>query len=510
MATQVDKIIAFAKSMVGKSTGNPRGSNWADWCQVFVRICYEKGGIYGAGMATAADARRAWMISTNRNPPIGAAVYSNGTGSAGHVALYIGDGKVIEGGSSCIKENTLSGMVGGYLGWGYQYGKKPSGSYTGGDIAGLTAPEKITAQEQPKQEYDPAPELAALQKALDLMNAEPNGDPIQREIEKCEEHPELHVRVIINGDKASAIEIPVADDLQITYERVGTPGKLVFKTFIDPDNPIAEGDRVSVRIDGRLLFVGYVFTRQRDKDEMVSVTAYNQLRYLKNKDTKIFENLSASEILKAIADDFGLVTGDIDDTGAKLDRIEDNVTLMDMILNALDETLSLTGDAYTLFDKEGKLSLKRVKNMQVEASLVCADTAQNYAYKTSIDDEVYNQVKLVYDNKDEGSFDAYIEKDPGNIAKWGLLQHFEKIKHPALGELKSQVLLKTYNRLNRTLSIEGVLGRTDVIAGCFVPIMLGLGDLEVRNFMLVERVTHKISNGEYFMDLVVSGRDFVG
>ena len=59
-----------------------------------------------------------------------------------------------------------------------------------------------------------------------------------------------------------------------------------------------------------------------DKDEIFSVTAYNQIRYLKNKDTRIYKNLTAAEVIKSIASDFNLVTGDIDDTGFKLSRIE--------------------------------------------------------------------------------------------------------------------------------------------------------------------------------------------
>ena len=37
--------------------------------------------------------------------------------------------------------------------------------------------------------------------------------------------------------------------------------------------------------------------------------------------------------------------------------------------------------------------------MKVNTCLVDAETGQDYSYKTTIDSDVYNQIKLVYENK---------------------------------------------------------------------------------------------------------------
>ena len=184
-------------------------------------------------------------------------------------------------------------------------------------------------------------------------------------------------------------------------------------------------------------------------------------------------------------------------------------TLLDIILNALDETFDSTGEIYTFFDKEGRLSLKNVKDMRVETGLISGNTMQNYSYKTTIDSDVYNQVKLVYGNEETGSYDVYIQKDSDSIRKWGVLQYSDAIRHPDLGKVKSEVLLRTSNRLKRTLTVEKVIGNTDIIAGCLAPVILELQDFKITNFMMVEKVTHYIKNKEYFMDLIVSGGDFV-
>ena len=41
-------------------------------------------------------------------------------------------------------------------------------------------------------------------------------------------------------------------------------------------------------------------------------------------------------------------------------------------------------------------------------------------------------------------------------------------------------------------------------------VKLALGDLELKNFMLVERVTHTFRLDEHFMDLTLRGGEFVG
>ena len=48
---------------------------------------------------------------------------------------------------------------------------------------------------------------------------------------------------------------------------------------------------------------------------MIRLTAYDQLRYMNNKDTYIYGNKTASQFLKMLAADFKLQTGEIEDTG---------------------------------------------------------------------------------------------------------------------------------------------------------------------------------------------------
>ena len=128
----------------------------------------------------------------------------------------------------------------------------------------------------------------------------------------------------------------------------------------------------------------------------------------------------------------------------------------------------------------------------------------------NIDSDVYNQIKLIYENKKKGTYDLYIAKHGKNINKWGVLQYVDKIDDPSIGKLKAKALLKLYNKKQRTLTISKVIGNKNVRAGSLVPVILDLQDIKVANYMVVEKVTHSFENKRWTMDLVLSGGDFSG
>lgn len=307
------------------------------------------------------------------------------------------------------------------------------------------------------------------------------------------------------------IYIPdVVEGITYTTERYGTPSKLTFKVVKDDKLTFEEGNHVYFGYGGKDLFYGFVFTKQRDKEGVISVTCYDQLRYLKNKDTYVYENKTASELIKLIANDFNLKTGDIDDTKFKIaSRIEDNQTLFDIIQNALDLTMENKKEIYVLFDDYGKLALKSLENMKVNI-LIDAETAENFSYSSSIDDNTYNKIKLVYDNEETGKRDVYVTQHGENINKWGILQYYDTLQEGENGKAKAEALIQLYNQKTRTLQIKNALGNVNVRAGSLIGVSLNLGDVVLNNYMLVERCKHVFKMDEHFMDLTVRGGEFVG
>lgn len=272
-----------------------------------------------------------------------------------------------------------------------------------------------------------------------------------------------------------------------------------------------EGNAVKLAVDGTDLFYGFVFTKSRSGKSpyLIEVTAYDQLRYFKNKDTYVYSNKKANEVIEMLAEDFGLNVGMLEDTGYVIaSRSEDNATLFDIVQNALDETLQAKTQLYVLYDDVGKLTLKNIENMKLDL-LIDADTIGDYSYSSTIDSQTYNQVKISFENKNTGKREIFIAKDSANINAWGLLQYTDTVELSASGAAKAEALLKLYNTITRSLSVSDALGDIRVRAGSSVIVMLALGDINIQSYLLVERVTHKFRQNQHLMDLKLRGGTFV-
>lgn len=143
----------------------------------------------------------------------------------------------------------------------------------------------------------------------------------------------------------STIQFPVVKEgARLTLERKGTPGKLEFTVVKGPGLNFAEGDPVKLTVNGTAMFYGFVFKKKRDKGGTIDVVAYDQLRYLKNKDTITEEGLKASDLLKRIATDFRLNLGTVEDTGYTLETIvEENQTLPSRTFRMNHNNLTIIG-----------------------------------------------------------------------------------------------------------------------------------------------------------------------
>ena len=311
---------------------------------------------------------------------------------------------------------------------------------------------------------------------------------------------ELYIQ---NYDKQMFFPI-VKDEIIWETFRKDSPSKLTFTVIKDSLVSFNEGSLVIFRYKQKDIFKGFVFEKSRDKEHHIKVIAYDQMRYLKNKHTYIYENKTASELVKMIASDFGLVTGEIQDTGYKISsRIEDNNALIDMIQFAISETYLNTGKLFTLYDDAGKLSLVDLNTLLVNDIIVNGNSTQNFDYKTTIDNEVYNKIILYEDIEKQRKF--YPNQDDFNVDRWGILQLTEKLNEGENPTNKAKTMLNLYNKTNRLLTIKNTLGDIRLRAGATVYCDFDLGDLILQQLMLVEHATHNFSNDQYFADLLVSG-----
>lgn len=308
----------------------------------------------------------------------------------------------------------------------------------------------------------------------------------------------------------STIQFPVVKEgARLTLERKGTPGKLEFTVVKGPGLNFAEGDPVKLTVNGTAMFYGFVFKKKRDKGGTIDVVAYDQLRYLKNKDTITEEGLKASDLLKRIATDFRLNLGTVEDTGYTLETIvEENQTLFDMIQSALDETLMNTKQLYVLYDDAGKLTLKNINTMKLNL-LIDEETGENFSYESSIDEQTYNKIKLAYNDEKTGKRELFIAQDGAKMNQWGVLQYFEEVQTKTGASAKADALLKLYDQKTRKLTIQNAFGDVRVRAGSAVVVALNLGDIVTNNYMVVNKVTHTFRGDEHMMELDLIGGEFI-
>lgn len=297
----------------------------------------------------------------------------------------------------------------------------------------------------------------------------------------------------------------------VTWEtgRRKTVGTLKFTVLKDEALNFHEGNPVTFRYNGQIIFTGFVFTKERSDNRLIKVTAYDLLRYFKNKDTYVYTNKTASNLIRMLASDMSIPVGKIVDTKYVIPSgVEENKELFEVAQNGIDTTLQATGVDHVLYANENGLNLQPLSAMKLDL-LIDDETAGSFSYSTSIDNETYNRIKLVYEDKDSGKREIYIAQNSSTQARWGVLQLFEVLQDKTNAKQKADVYLKLYNRKKRSLTVKNIVGEAKARAGSVIPVKLNLGDLAVANYMIVETAKHTFNESSHLMDLTLVGGEFV-
>ncbi|MBS6644551.1 MAG: hypothetical protein KH366_13310 [Clostridiaceae bacterium] len=298
----------------------------------------------------------------------------------------------------------------------------------------------------------------------------------------------------------------ITESVSYTTNRNGSAGKLEFSYIWEAPVNMTEGAKVEFYADGREIFLGYVFTIEQERGGRISVTAYDQLRYLKANESYSFIGKKLGEIIQQIAADMQLQTGLLEDTGYAIPVLtKEDTECLDIIEYGLQLTQYNTGKTFVFFDDFGKLSLREAKNMMLDVLIGNGSLLTDYTFKYDIDSDTYNQVKLVKPNKETGQGDTYIFQDSTTIKKWGLLQKYEKVDenlNEAQISEQGNIMMAYYNRVLKTISVDGIGGVVGLRAG--VMTMFKIDDVpELKNgyFLLLDKVKHKFKNDDHTMSI---------
>lgn len=314
--------------------------------------------------------------------------------------------------------------------------------------------------------------------------------------------------IVQNTETRKAYDVSdLVYDLQFDNQLELSAGKLTFALLHDMGY-INEGSPVSLKVEGNKIFWGYVFKYSLNEKGQLSVTAYDQIRYLKCKDTYVTSNKTCSDIFKMICNDYAIVSKVITPSLYVLpQRINDNKTLADIIQYGLDKTLVDTGDWFFLRDEFGELQFLNI--FEERTSLVIGDSSlvTGYNFECSIDGETYNQVKLVKENKETKKREVYIVKDSTHIEQWGTLQYFETMDEKMNGaqiEERARHYLESYNKSRKTLKVP-CIGDWRIKPGKGVVLMIKdlEGKVPYNKYVFIDKVSHSVKNNMHTMDLEV-------
>ena len=306
----------------------------------------------------------------------------------------------------------------------------------------------------------------------------------------------------------------VIQDAELTTERMDSASKLSFSCLEDSNIALPEGSMVELTVDGVKMFKGYVFTAERNRDGEVTYTAYDQLRYLKANASYTFENMTLGQIIQQIAADFQLTCGTLADTGYAFPcLIKENESCLDIIFDALSETIVQTGKIWVFYDNAGALTLTEAKDMYTQTLIGDSSLVTDYTYTRDIDSDTYNRIKLVRPNSNTGRTDVYMHEDTDHIAQWGLLQYYDEVDEN-LNEAQIDGLcanyLTYYNRVLQTISIDA-LGVPGIRAGMIIPVKISaVKDLATQRLLIAESVTHNFESDDHTMSIEVKNFEQFG
>lgn len=301
----------------------------------------------------------------------------------------------------------------------------------------------------------------------------------------------------------------IATDIRWSTSRVGRPASFEFTLigsaiFQNRVFAVNNGDIVRVTKDDVNVFYGYVFSIDMNEAAEIGVKAYDQVRYLLNKDTFVFKNQTAGDIIRQIAEKFQLKTGRIDDTGYKIpSMVEDGQTLLDIIEKANTLTMSATGRFHVFFDDFGELSFRDVRSFDAGIYIGDGSLMTGFEHTRDIDSDTYNQIKLYRDNQQTGRREIYMAKDSANIARWGVLQLYESVNENMNAAQISEMLdrlAKLKNREQRTLKLDAI-GDIRVRSGMYLPIVIE--SLGINQPMMVDEVKHQFDGANHTMSLTL-------
>lgn len=298
----------------------------------------------------------------------------------------------------------------------------------------------------------------------------------------------------------------LAEEIQVKQSLDSNAGQLTCTLQKDPNNllRISNGSIISFIVNNTGFFFGYVFKIGTDADANYKITAYDQLRYLKNSDVYATSNMTASNIFAKICSDYKLnYEIKVPSYYVPEPYLHDGKTLYAIIQRGMELADIAEKAQYFIVDRFGKLVWSELSYEKTNVQIGAGSMLTSYTYEKSIDSNTYNQVKFYKENKETGKRDVWLVKDSDNIKRWGILQFLKKADEKAnAGQIKeaAQNNLTVKNKETETLKLtaEGIL---ELTAGKGIKVVIDREGID--KWMWIKSSTHTFTKDTHTMDLEV-------
>lgn len=269
---------------------------------------------------------------------------------------------------------------------------------------------------------------------------------------------------------------------------------------IDKNIPVIKcdlGNLVTLTQDGRVLFIGYVFSREKSTNSSgISLKCYDRGIYLKqNKGTYKFTGQTAESIAKRVCSDFGIPVGNIASTGIGITRIFSGVSLYEIIQTAYTLASQKSGKKYIVRFVGEKLSVLE-KKINEETLIIKGGINLMQADVSESIDNMVNQV-AIYDDSDHL---IRTVKNDASMKLYGMIQ--EQVKQTTGSDAAAQAneLLKKAEP-EQKITVESLGNIANITGGTVVVQEPYTG---AYGMFFIDSDTHTWKNGQYYNKLVLN------
>lgn len=314
--------------------------------------------------------------------------------------------------------------------------------------------------------------------------------------------------VVLNKKNGGEFHLPCTQ-VTLKTSRLSPIGIVKFRYLRSADVICDMGDEIVIQMDDtnvtksvKNIFKGYVFSATYQEDELIEVTAYDAMRYLKTTRSYVWEKEALSDKLAEIAKDYSLELGAIESSEAKITEVYEGKQILEMLIDVLLETNAKTGKLYNLYcNGEGKICLQNIESMTLADPIVGDQSLlHGYTFKESIDERTYNTILITRKSKKKGKTEVYEKTDADSVGKYGVLTFSKKADNEtATPEEWAEALLKLRKYPTMSISLTA-FGNINVHAGVVLPV--SIGEIGVNHtYFLVENCTHTFERGLHTMSI---------